>query len=584
MIMKKNQNLYLIKKIAPYFKKHKKIFILDLFFALLTTICELVYPILLKYIVDAVALSPELLTLESVFCCAAVFLLVSAIEIIGVKFMTTFGHIMGAKIETQMRKDLFCHLQSLHISYHDNNKIGQLMSRLTNDLFDITEFTHHFPEEFLIISVKILVSFIVLSQFNIYLTLTIYAALPLTVIFAVKYNKKMKKALQQNRVQIGELNSQIEDSLLGIRVIKSFGAEKIEREKFNLNNSKTFKTKQVFYNVLGKFRSVEMIFVNFMHILVIVAGTIFLINGQISPGALMACVTYVSVLIYAVLKILEFTEQFQKGLTGIGRFAEVMETKTELKDCENPVILKDIFGKVEFKNVRFKYSESGENILKGVDILINANENVALVGPSGAGKTTICSLIERFYDISEGKILIDDINIKQIKLSQLHKLVGSVHQNVHLFTGSICDNIKYGDSNATMDMVIEAAKKAGIHDFIESLPEKYETYVGQRGVKLSGGQRQRISIARVFLKNPPILILDEATSSLDSESEKVIQRSLERLSKGRTTITIAHRLTSIKNADRIYVVDGGKVVESGTHDELITKSNVYKKLYKSYIN
>ena len=561
--MKKNQNLYLIKKIVPYFKKHKKIFILDLFFALMTTICELVYPVLLKCIVDAVVLSSELLTLESIFFFAAVFLLVSAIEIIGVKFMTTFGHIMGARIETQMRKDLFCHLQSLHISYHDNNKIGQLMSRLTNDLFDITEFTHHFPEEFLIISVKILVSFIVLSQFNIYLTLIIYAALPLTVIFAAKYNKKMKKALQQNRVQVGELNSQ---------------------KKFNLNNSKTFKTKEVFYNVLGKFRSVEMIFVNFMHILVIVAGTIFLINGQISPGALMACVSYVSVLIYAVLKILEFTEQFQKGLTGIGRFAEVMETKTELKDCENPVILKDIFGKVEFKNVWFKYSESGENILKGVDILINAGENIALVGPSGAGKTTICSLIERFYDISEGKILIDDINIKQIKLSQLHKLVGSVHQNVHLFTGSICDNIKYGDSNATMDMVIEAAKKAGIHDFIESLPEKYETYVGQRGVKLSGGQRQRISIARVFLKNPPILILDEATSSLDSESEKVIQRSLERLSKGRTTITIAHRLTSIKSADRIYVVHGGKVVESGTHDELIAESNIYKKLYKSYIN
>ena len=450
--------------------------------------------------------------------------------------------------------------------------------------YRLAEFTHHFPEEFLIISVKILISFIVLSQFNIYLTLIIYAALPLTVIFAAKYNKKMKLALQKNRVQVGELNSQIEDSLLGLRVVKSFCAEDIDREKFDLNNSKTFKTKEIFYRVLGKFRAVEMIFVNFMHILVIVAGTLFLINGQISPGELMACVSYVSVLIYSVLKILEFTEQFQRGITGIGRFAEVMETKIELKDCENPVVLKDISGKVEFKNVWFKYSGSDKNILQGVNILIKSNENVALVGPSGAGKTTICSLLERFYDTSDGQILIDDVNIKEIKLSQLHKIVGSVHQNVHLFTGSVCDNIKYGDASASLEMVIEAAKKAGIHDFIDSLPEKYETYVGERGVKLSGGQRQRISIARVFLKNPPILILDEATSSLDSESEKIIQRSLEKLAEGRTTITIAHRLTSIKKSDKIYVVDGGKVVEEGTHDELITNSNIYRKLYKNYIN
>lgn len=583
-MIKKSQTLHLIKKIIPYFKKYKRIFILDLFFALMTTTCELVYPVLLRHITNTISFSPELLTLNSIIFIGLIFLLVSIIEIIGIQYMTSVGHIMGAKIETEMRKDLFDHIQKLHISYHDNNKIGQLMSRLTTDLFEITEFTHHCPEEFLIAGVKIIVSFIILSYFNIYLTLIIYATLPFVVIFSAHYNKKMQKALKQNRIQVGELNSQVEDSLLGIRVIKSFAGEDIEREKFNDSNIKTLKTKQIFYKIMGKFRAIEMSFTNFMYLLLIIVGSIFLTLGQISPGDLVAYAAYISVLIVSISKILEFTEQFQKGITGIGRFVEVMETDIDIKDTDNSITLTNVTGKIDFKNVWFKYSGSKKSILKGITLSINPNENIALVGPSGAGKTTMCTLIERFYDVTDGQILIDNVNIKNIKLNQLHKIVGSVHQNVHLFTGSIYDNICYGDKDATLDDIIIAAKKAGIHDFINSLPDKYDTYIGERGVKLSGGQKQRISIARVFLKNPPILILDEATSALDSESEKIIQESLEKLSQGRTTITIAHRLTSIKKADKIYVINDGKVIEQGTHQELLSNSNLYKNLYQNYIN
>lgn len=583
-MIKKSQNLYLIKKIIPYFKKYKKIFILDLFFALMTTTCELVYPILLRYITNMISFSPELLTVNAIISIGVIFLIVSIIEIIGIQYMTSVGHIMGAKIETEMRKDLFDHIQKLHVSYHDNNKIGQLMSRLTTDLFEITEFTHHCPEEFLIAGVKIIVSFIILAHFNIYLTLIIYATLPFVVLFSTHYNKKMQKALKENRIQVGELNSQTEDSLLGIRVIKSFAGEDIERKKFNESNVKTLKTKQIFYKIMGKFRAIEMLFTNFMHLLLIVVGSIFLIYGQISPGDLVAYVSYISILIVSISKILEFTEQFQKGLTGIGRFVEVMETDIDIKDTDTPTVLTNVTGKIDFKNVWFKYFGSTKSILKGINLSINPNENIALVGPSGAGKTTMCTLIERFYDVTDGQILIDNVNIKNIKLNQLHKIVGSVHQNVHLFTGSIYDNICYGDKNASLDDIIIAAKKAGIHNFINSLPDKYNTYIGERGVKLSGGQKQRISIARVFLKNPPILILDEATSALDSESEKIIQESLEKLSQGRTTITIAHRLTSIKKADKIYVISDGKVIEQGTHKELLSTSSLYKNLYQNYIN
>lgn len=583
-MIKKSQSLLLIKKIIPYFKKYKKIFILDLLFALMSTTCKLVYPILLRHITNVISFSPELLTINSIILIGFVFLIVSAIEIISIRYMTSVGHIMGAKIETEMRKDLFNHIQKLHVSYHDNNKIGQLMSRLTTDLFEITEFAHHCPEEFLIAGVKIIIAFIILCCFNVYLTLIIYATLPFMVIISTYYNRKMQKALKRYRIQVGELNSQAEDSLLGIRVIKSFAGEEIEEKKFNRNNLKTLRTKQIFYKILGKFRATEMLFTNFMDLLLIVVGSIFLMYGQISPGDLVAYVSYISILIASIIKILTFTEQFQQGLTGISRFAEVMETDIDIKDSDNSKVLNNIAGKVEFQNVWFKYYGAKKNTLKGISLSINPNENIALVGPSGAGKTTMCTLIERFYDVTDGQILIDNVDIRNIKLSQLHKIVGSVHQNVHLFTGSIYDNICYGDKNASLDDIIVAAKKAGIHHFIDSLPNKYNTYVGERGVKLSGGQKQRISIARVFLKNPPILILDEATSALDSESEKIIQESLKKLSQGRTTITIAHRLSSIKRADKIYVIDDGKVVEQGAHKELLSNSVLYKSLYQNYIN
>lgn len=583
-MIQKSKTLSLIKKITPYFKKYKKIFILDLLFALIGAACKLIYPILLRHITNIISFSLELLTINSIMLIGLIFLIVSAIEIISVQYMTSVGHIMGAKIETEMRKDLFNHIQKLHVSYHDNNKIGQLMSRLTTDLFEVTEFAHHCPEEFLIAGVKIIMSFIILCHFNIYLTLIIYSTLPFIVIISNYYNKKMQKALKKYRVQVGELNSQVEDSLLGIRVIKSFAGEEIEGKKFNDNNLKTLKTKQIFYKILGKFRATEMLLTNFMDLLLIVVGSIFLIYGQISPGDLVAYVSYISILIASISKILTFTEQFQQGLTGISRFTEVMETNIDIKDSDSSKVLTNITGKVDFKNVWFKYSGHKKFILKGINLSINHNENIALVGPSGAGKTTMCALIERFYDVTDGQILIDNTDIRDIKLNQLHKIVGLVHQNVHLFTGSIYDNICYGDKNASLDDIVIAAKKAGIHDFIDSLPNKYDTYVGERGIKLSGGQKQRISIARVFLKNPQILILDEATSALDSESEKIIQESLEKLSQGRTTITIAHRLTSIKKADKIYVINDGKVVEQGTHKELILKSNLYKNLYQNYIN
>lgn len=580
----KKSSIVLIRRIIPYFVKYKWVFLLDLFCATMTTLCELVFPVLLRYLTNIVSFDIAALTLKTIATIGAIYFFLAIIDIIGNYYMTSIGHIMGAKIETSMRRDLFNHMQKLHLSYYDNNKIGQMMSRLTNDLFDITEFTHHCPEEFLIAGIKIIVSFLVLINFNIYLTFIIYAVLPIILIFSIHYNKKMQVVLKKNRVQFGELNAQAEDSFLGIRVIKSFSVEDNLEKKFCDKNIETLNIKKIFYKFMGRFRAVGISFDRLMYLIIIALGSLFLLYGKIAPGDLVAYVLYVSTLLNSITRIMEFTEQFQKGITGIDRFMEIMDIPIMIKDSKDSVMLDKVKGKVEFKDVKFKYVGSSDGILNGINMVIEPHESVALVGPSGAGKTTICNLIERFYDVNDGQLLIDGVDIKKIRLKCLHKIVGSVHQDVYLFSGSIYENICYGNLKASYEQVIDAAKKAGIHDVIESLPDKYNTYVGERGVKLSGGQKQRISIARVFLKDPPILILDEATSSLDSESEKIIQESLKKLSKGRTTITIAHRLTSIKRADKIYVLCKGEIEEKGTHEQLMKNGSLYSSLYNSYIN
>ena len=481
-----------------------------------------------------------------------------------------------------MRRDLFDHLQKLPFSYYDNAKVGQIMSRVTNDLFDVTEFSHHCPEEFFIAGIKIIGSFIILGGINIKLTLLIFMLLPLMFISILLYRKKMKAAFSRNREQIGALNSELEDSLSGIRVVKSFANEDIEKEKFTKSNHKFLETKKDSYKYMSLFQAGTRFFDGVMYVAVIVIGSLFMLKGQINAADLIAYLLYIQTLITSIRRIVEFTEQFQKGMTGIERFMEIMDEPVTIKDSDNPAEITDVNGEIDLQNVTFRYTEDGNDVLSSINIHITPGENIAIVGPSGGGKTTLCNLIPRFYDITEGNILIDGKNIKDITLKSLRNNVGVVQQDVYLFSGTVYENILYGKPDATKEEVIDAAKMAGAHEFIEGLAKGYDTYVGERGVKLSGGQKQRISIARVFLKNPPILILDEATSALDNESELIVQKSLEKLSKGRTTFTIAHRLTTIKNASRILFLTPEGITEEGSHSELIRKDGDYAKLYALY--
>lgn len=494
--------------------------------------------------------------------------------------MASVGHVMGAKIETDMRSDLFCQLQRLDFEYYDNNKIGQIMARMTSDLFDVTEFAHHCPEEFFIAFIKISVSFIILCNFNIWLTIIIFSILPIMLFFSMLFNTKMRTAFKKSRNQIGNINSQLEDSLLGIRVVKSFANEDMESQKFSKSNKQLLKIKKEIYRYLAGFQSVVRLFDGLMYISVVVAGSLFLINGKITTGELIAYLLYVTTLLASIRRIIEFAEQFQRGITGIDRFFEVIDERPKITDFPNASELKNVKGSIEFKNVSFKYGESSENVLSNINLSVKPGENIALVGPSGGGKTTLCNLIPRFYEIYSGQILIDNHDIKSVTLKSLRSNIGVVQQDVYLFSGSIMDNILYGNPLASNEEVLSAAKSAGAYDFIMKLPDGFETYVGERGVKLSGGQKQRIGIARVFLKNPPILILDEATSALDNECERLILKSLQELAKGRTTFTIAHRLTTVKNAKTILVLDDKGIVEKGSHDELIAKNGTYYKLAK----
>ena len=583
----KKSKFGLLKRFVPYYKKYKWILFLDLLCAALTTVCEIVLPLIVgkitSYVEENIGVSfVKEDFIKLIVACGVFYIVLRIIDTFANFYMASIGHIMGTKIETDMRHDLFSHLNKLSFSYYDNTKIGTLMSRMTSDLFDITEFAHHCPEEYFISGIKLICAFIILCTINVPLTLIIFASIPLMIVSLVIFRKRMKNAFKESREQTGLINSQIEDSLLGIRVVKSFANEDVEQEKFDKSNKKLLKIKSKAYYAMGGFHSSTRLADGLMYILVVVAGGLFLAYDKISIADYSVYLLFVSTLLTSIRRIVEFSEQFQRGITGIDRFVEIMDIEPEIKDSKNAKILKNVEGRVDFTGVTFKYTNDGNEVLTDLNLSVKAGESIALVGPSGGGKTTLCSLLPRFYEISSGEIKIDGTSIKDVTLESLRENIGVVAQDVYLFSGSVKENIIYGKKNATDDEVIVAAKLAGAHEFILSLPDGYDTYVGERGVKLSGGQKQRISIARVFLKNPPILILDEATSALDNESERLVQSSLEKLAKGRTTFTIAHRLTTIKNADRILFLTENGIEESGTHKELLIKNSKYADLYRLY--
>jgi len=572
----------MFRRFSSYYKPYIWIIILDLFCAALSTVCELVFPLIVRTITNSASGIGEPLVIATVLRLGGVYLFLRVVDTFANYLMADIGHVMGAKLETDMRRDLFDHLQKLPFSYFDNTKVGQIMSRVTTDLFDITEFSHHCPEEFFIAGIKIAGAFVILGRINFTFTLLIFLLLPIMLVSIFVFRKKMKNAFKEQRKQIGELNADLEDSLLGIRVVKSFANEDLEREKFGKGNKRFFDTKKMAYKYMALFQAGTRFSDGVMYIAVIVLGSIFMIKGKLLPADLVAYLLYIQTLITSIRRIVEFTEQFQKGITGIERFYEIMDQPVTIRDSFDAKTVQGFDGNIEFKDVSFGYSDNLDNVLSQISFNIKKGENVAFVGPSGGGKTTLCNLIPRFYDLTKGCILIDGEDIREITLKSLRDNIGMVQQDVYLFSGSVYDNIVYGKPGASRDQVIAAAKAAGAHEFITALKDGYDTYVGERGLKLSGGQKQRISIARLFLKNPPILILDEATSALDNENELYVQNSLKELSRGRTTITIAHRLTTIKNCDRIFVLDENGIAEEGTHLQLIEKNGEYAKLYSLY--
>lgn len=572
------RNLNLIKRVMPYFKKYKFILMFDLFCAALTTLTDMVLPMILRRLTNA-GLGTYSLTREMIYRMAALLLVIKIIDLLAGYYMTKTGHIMGAKIETDMRYDVFQHLQKLSDSYFNETKVGQIMARITSDLFDITEFSHHCPEEYFIGFIKIIVSFVILVRLNTLLTVILFLSIPLMIVFASKYNRRMRKGFKEQKHHIGVLNADIEDSLLGVKVVKSFANEDVEIEKFQKGNKKFLDIKSETYASMAGFNTITKAFDGIMYIIVVLFGGLFLVEGKMSSGDIVAFILYVQTLLTTVRRIVEFTEQFQRGMTGIERFTEIMGQDIEIFDDEDAVDLENVKGKIEIKDVSFKYNNNSENVLNNISFTINPGQKVALVGPSGGGKTTLCNLIPRFYDVEDGEILVEGIDVRKIKLQSLRSNIGMVQQDVYLFSGTVRENILYGKPDATEQEVIDAAKAAGAYDFIMNLENGFDTYVGERGVMLSGGQKQRISIARVFLKNPPILILDEATSALDNKSEFIVQESLENLAKGRSSLTIAHRLTTVQNADLILVLTEDGIIERGTHQQLMEQKGYYYNLY-----
>ncbi len=571
----------LFRRFAPYYKKYRVTLVMDLFCAALTTVCELVLPLIMRYITNEGLRDLAALSAGTIGKLGLLYLVLRIIDSLAAYYMADVGHVMGARIETDMRRDAYNHLQKLSDTYYNNTKVGQIMGRITNDLFDVTEFAHHCPEEFFIGLIKLTISFVILGGINLPLTLIIFLWVPIMVAVCLPLNLRLRATFRKQRSQIGELNARIEDSLLGHKVVKAFTNEPVENEKFGRDNQTFFDIKKRTYRYMGLFHTMVRVFDGLMYLTVLVAGGIFMVKGLIAPGDLVAYMLYVSTMIATIRRIIEFAEQFQRGMTGIERFLEIVDADIEIFDEPDAVELVSPQGNIVFEQVSFEYPDDHNRVFRDLNLSVKAGEKVAIVGPSGGGKTTLCNLIPRFYDVTKGRITLDGEDVRHFTLKSLRSSIGVVQQDVYLFSGTIFENIVYGRPSATKEEVVEAAKRAGAHEFIMGLKDGYDTYVGERGVKLSGGQKQRISIARVFLKNPPIIILDEATSALDNESEFAVAQSLAKLSEGRTTLTIAHRLSSIRNSDRILVLTEDGIVEEGKHEELLALKGMYYHFYET---
>ncbi len=572
----------LVRRFLPYFRPYRGMLALDLFCAMLTTLCDLVLPMIVRSITGLASSSAAALTVAYVLKVGGVYVLLRLVDTVANYIMVARGHVMGTYIERDMRHALFEHLQEMGFAYYSNAKVGQIMARITSDLFDVTEFAHHCPEEFLIAAIKITVPFVILLGINPVLTLIIFLMLPIMLVLARHFNKKMRAAFKESRHQVGEINAQVEDSLLGIRVVKSFANEPMEIDKFDRGNEEFVRIGRRKYRYMAGYNTTTRSFDGIMYIVVVIVGALFIIDGKITAADYMAYLLYISTLLTSIRRVVDYAEQFQRGMTGIERFCEIMDVQPDVNDAPGAKELTGVKGDVTFDHVSFHYNDNDRIVLADINETVKAGDKIALVGPSGGGKTTFCNLIPRFYDVSGGRILIDGQDIAGLTQRSLRENIGMVQQEVYMFSGTIYENIAYGLPGATREQVETAAKQAGADGFIRELPDGYDTYVGERGVKLSGGQKQRISIARVFLKNPPILILDEATSALDNESERLVQDSLEKLSKGRTTFTIAHRLTTIRGATSIWVLTQDGIVEKGTHQELMAKKGKYYELYSMY--
>ena len=567
--------MHTLKKIIPYYSPYKAVFVLDLICAAMISLIDLAYPQILRTMTKTVFAGKSSAILQALLPIGVAMLIMYIVQALCKYYVSYQGHMMGANMERDMRQQLFDHYEKLSFSYYDQNNSGQMMSKLVSDLFDISEMAHHGPENLFISLIKIIGSFVFLFVINRWLAIPLLVLVFFMILFSYSQNRRMQATFMDNRQKIGDINSSLQDTLAGIRVVQSFANEEIERDKFRHSNENFLHSKDANYRCMGSFMSGNLFFQGLMYLVTLVFGGWLIAKGQMETADLAMYALYIGIFISPIQILVELTEMMQKGLSGFRRFLAVVETEPDIVDAEDAKPLENVKGTVEYKDVSFHYSDDDTLVLSDVSFRIDAGKSIALVGPSGSGKTTICSLLPRFYDVTGGSIRIDGKDIRSLSLESLRNNIGLVQQDVYLFCGSIKDNISYGKPGASIEEIIDAAKKANIHDFIMSLPDGYDSYVGERGTRLSGGQKQRISIARVFLKNPPILILDEATSALDNESERWIQHSLEELAKNRTTITIAHRLSTIRNADEILVVADTGIAERGTHEELLAAKGIY---------